>query len=177
VNCKQANEVLMLDLYGEASETDVAELRSHLAGCAPCRQAAEASRAALTEFRREPTPRPSRDTVEAVLAAAQPRPRLIGFFAQLRPALWQAVAVTAVALAVSVAVRFWPQAPVQLAAENSHTATQTAATETSWDADSAALSEHIQLAQADATISSSLDNRISGLRVALNDLRDGSTGF
>ncbi|MBI5688367.1 MAG: zf-HC2 domain-containing protein [Verrucomicrobia bacterium] len=167
----------MLDLYGEATAADVVELKAHLAGCATCRRIAETSRAALVEFRREATPRPSRKTVEAVLVAAQPRPRLAGIFAQLHPALWQAAAVVAVALIVSVAVRFWPQSPIQLAAETSLTATQAAATETSWDANSAALSDRIRLAQADVSIGSSLDSRISGLRDALSDLRAGSGSF
>ena len=177
MNCEQANEVLMLDLYGEAAAADVAELKTHLAGCAACRRAAEASREALVEFSSEATPRPSRETVEVVLAFAQPRPFLGGIFAQLRPALWQAAAVVAIALTVSVAVKFWPQSPVQLAAETSSAVTQPATTETSWDTDSAALSEHIRLAQADVAIGSSLDNRISGLRDALSDLHAGSSSF
>ena len=60
MNCERANEVLMLDLYGEAGEADAAALKAHLAGCAACRRAAEASREALVEFRREPSRRPSR---------------------------------------------------------------------------------------------------------------------
>ena len=176
MNCEQANEMLTLDLYGEAGEADVAALKAHLAGCPACRRAAEATRAALAEFRRQPSPQPSRDTVEAVLATAQRRPLLAGLFAQLRPALWQAVAVMAVALVVSVAVRFWPQASDQQTAGASPAATQLAA-ETSWDDDSAALSARIQLARADVAIGSSLDNRITSLRDALSDLRAGSSSF
>ena len=40
MNCERANEVLMLDLYGEAGEADAAALKAHLAGCAACRRAA-----------------------------------------------------------------------------------------------------------------------------------------
>ncbi len=177
MNCEQANEMLMLDLYGEAAAADAAELKAHLAACATCRRVAGVSRVALTEFRREPSPRPSRETVETVLAAAQPRTRFAGIFAQLRPVLWQAAAVVAIALIVSIAVKFWPQSSIQLAAENSAAATQAAITETSWDADSAALSDRIRLAQADVNIGSSLDSRISGLRDALSDLRAGSGSF
>ncbi|MCX6910689.1 MAG: zf-HC2 domain-containing protein [Verrucomicrobia bacterium] len=177
MNCERANEVLMLDLYGEADTADAAELKAHLAGCAACRRAAKASRVALAEFRREAAPRPSRETVEAVLAAAQPRPRLASLFAQLRPALWQAAAVVAVALTASVAIKFWPQPPEQLAAANKATMTQAADADTSWDADSAALSDRLHLAQADVAIGSSLDNRIAGLRDALSELRGGSDRF
>lgn len=177
MNCERANEVLMLDLYGEADAADAAELKAHLAGCAACRRATEASRVALVEFRRTPSPRPSRDTIETVLATAQPRPRLAGLFAQLRPALWQAAAVVAVALTAAVAVKFWPQPPTQLIAENSSTMTQAADAETSWDANSAALSDRLRLAQADVAIGSSLDNRITGLRDALSELRSGSDRF
>ncbi len=177
MNCERANELLVLELYGETDPADAAELKAHLADCAACRRAVEASRGALEQFRREPSPRPSRETVEAVLAAAQPRLRFAGILAQLRPALWQTAAVVAIALTVSVAIKFWPRTPAQLVAENSSAVTQAAATETSWDADSAALSEHIHLAQADVSIGSSLDNRIAGLREALSDLRDGSSSF
>jgi len=177
VNCERANEVLTLDLYGEAAAADAAELKAHLAGCAACRRAAEATREVLAEFRRPPSPQPSRDTVEAVLAAAQPRPRFAGIFAQLRPALWQAAVVVAVALTASVAIKFWPQPPAQLGAGNSFATTQAADADTSWDADSAALSDRLHLAQADVAIGSSLDNRITGLRDALSELRSGSDRF
>ncbi len=177
MNCERANEALMLDLYGEAGETDAAALKEHLANCAACRRAAEASREALAEFRREPSPRPSRETVEAVLAAAQSRPSFGGVFALWRPALWRAVAVVVIALTASFAIKFWPRTPVPLAGERASVATQSAATETSWDAESVAVSEHIRLAQADVAIGSSLDNRIAGLRDALSELRNGSDGF
>jgi predicted anti-sigma-YlaC factor YlaD len=176
VNCEQANETLTLDLYGEAGEADVAALKAHLAGCPACRRVAEATRAALVEFRRQPSSQPSRDTIEAVIEAAHRRPIFAGFFAQLRPVLWQAATVMAVALIVSVAIRFWPQTPVQHTTRVSPAAAQLAA-ETSWDDDSAALADRIQLARADVTIGSSLDNRITGLRDALSDLRAGSTSF
>jgi predicted anti-sigma-YlaC factor YlaD len=167
---------MMLDLYGEAGAADAAELKAHLAGCGACRHAAEASRAAMEEFRNEPSPRPSRETIEAVIETAQPRPGFAGFFAQLRPALWQAAAVVAVALIVSVAVRFWPQPPAQLADANPPAA-QVADADTLWDADSAALSDRIRLAQADTAIGSPLDNRMAGLRDALSELRNGSSSF
>jgi predicted anti-sigma-YlaC factor YlaD len=177
VNCEQANEVLMLDLYGEAAAADVVELRAHLAGCAACRRAAEASREALAEFRREPALRPARETIESVLAAAQPRPRFAGLFVLARPAVWQATAVVMIALAASVAIQYWPHTTAPTAGESAAVTAQAAATETSWDTESAQLSEHIRLAQADVTLGSSLDNRITGLRDALTELRKGSDGF
>lgn len=177
MNCERANEVMMLDLYGEAAAADVADLKAHLAGCATCRRAAEASPAALEVFRREPSPRLSRETLEAVLAAAQPRPRFAGLFARLRPALWQAAAVVAVALMASIAVKFWPQPAGPGAAGSPWVATLIDAAETSWDADSTALSDQIRLAQADVAIGSSLDNRMAGLRDALNELRGDSDRF
>ena len=115
--------------------------------------------------------------VEAVLAAAQPRPRFAGVFVLWRPALWRAAAVVVIALTASFAIKFWPRTPVPLAGERASVATQAAATETSWDAESVAVSEHIRLAQADVAIGSSLDNRIAGLRDALSELRNGSDGF
>ena len=81
------------------------------------------------------------------------------------------------ALTASFALKFWPHTPVPLAGERASVATQAAATETSWDAESVAVSEHIRLAQADVAIGSSLDNRIAGLRDALSELRNGSDGF
>ena len=177
MNCERANEVLMLDLYGEASASDAAELKTHLAGCAACQRTAKASREPLAEFRREPAPRPSRETVEAVLAAALSRRRFTSVFALWRPALWRAAAGVAIALVAFAVVKFWPPTPTQMAGERPSVATQAVATETSWDAESTALSEHIQLAQADVVIGSSLDSRMTGLRDALSELRKGSDGF
>ena len=177
MNCERANEVLMLDLYGEAVAADVAGLKSHLAGCDACRRAAEGSRQAIQTFRRETTPQPSRETTEAVIAAAQPGPRFAVIFAQLRPALWQAAAVVVVALALSFAIKSWQRTPAPLAAGNSPAVAEAVTTGTSWDAESTALSERLRLAQADTAIGSSLDNRMAGLREALGELRTGSDRF
>ena len=177
MNCERANEVLTLDLYGEASASDAAELKAHLAGCAACQRAAEASREALAAFRRESAPRPSRETVEAVLAAALSQPRFTSVFALWSPALWQAAAGAAIALVAFATFKFWPLTPTQMVGERPSATTQAVATETSWDAESTALSEHIQLAQADVAIGSSLDSRMTGLRDALSELRKGSDGF
>ena len=37
MNCERANELMVLELYGEADGGDAAELKAHLAGCAECR--------------------------------------------------------------------------------------------------------------------------------------------
>ena len=111
------------------------------------------------------------------MSAAQSRPEFAGLFAWMRPALWQTAAVVAIALLASTAVRFWPHTSVQLAHELQVAEATATASETSWDTASSSLSEHIQLAQADAAIGSSLDNRITGLRDALMDLRNRSEGF
>ncbi|MCX7825735.1 MAG: zf-HC2 domain-containing protein, partial [Verrucomicrobiae bacterium] len=112
MTCERANELMTLRLYDETTAAETVELEAHLTLCAECRRAAEASRAALEEFRREPSPQPSRDTISAVLEAARRRPRLWEVFGRLRPALWQAAAVVLIALTVSVAVKFWPHQTV-----------------------------------------------------------------
>jgi predicted anti-sigma-YlaC factor YlaD len=178
MNCERANELMMLRLYGETTAAEAVELEAHLTLCVECRRAAEASRAALEEFRREPSPQPSRDAIGAILEAAQPRPRLWEVFGRLRPALWQAAAVVLIALTVSVAVKFWPRQTTS-PASTAVTAAASAAVESeaAWESQVGALSERIQLAQANATFDSSLDYRIAGLRDTLARSRGDSDRF
>jgi len=178
MNCERANELMMLNLYGETTAAEAVELEAHLTLCVKCRHAAEAARRSLEEFRRAPSPQPSRETINAILEAAQPRPRLWEVFGRLRPALWQAAAVVLIALTVSVAVRFWPS---QTASPASTTLTAVAKavveSEAAWESQVDALSERIQLAQANATFDSSLDYRIAGLRDTLTQSRGDSDRF
>lgn len=176
MNCERANELMMLHLYGETTAAEAVELEAHLTLCVECRRAAEAAHASLQEFRREPSPQPSREAISAILEAAQPRPRLWEVFGRLRPALWQAAAVVLVALSVSVAVKFWPRQtvpPVSTAVAVSPAVESEAA----WESQVGALSERIQLAQANATFDSSLDYRIAGLRDTLAQSRGDSDRF
>lgn len=173
MNCERSNELMILDLYGEASAAESAELKEHLAGCAECRRVAEVSRGLLEEFRAEPTPRPSRETIDAVLESAQPRPGLREIFFRLRPALWQAAAVVVIALVASVAIKFWPHAPTPALVAQ----TQPAETETAWESSTSNLSERIHVASADASFDSSLDYRITSLRDAVAQYRSDSERF
>jgi len=172
MKCERANELMMLNLYGEATAAEAVELEAHLTLCVECRHAAETSRAALEASRREPMPQPSRETIRAILEAAQPRPRLCEVFGRLRPALWQAEAVVLIALTVSVAVKFWSS---QTTSPVSTTVTTVASaaveSEAAWESQVGALSERVQLAQANATFDSSLDYRIAGLRDTLAQSR------
>jgi anti-sigma factor RsiW len=168
VNCTRANELMVLELYGEADGAEAAELKAHLAACTECRQAAEATRIALDEFRREPTPQPSRETVERILEAAQPRPGIFELLRRLRPALLQAAAVVVIALSASFAIKFWPEKQAV-----SPTTTVSSATATSPDSDSAwstsveELAERICLAKAGGGFGTSLDYRIASLHDTL----------
>ena len=180
MNCERANEVLMLDLYGEAAASDSAELHAHLAECSECRHAAEATRSALKEFRRAPEPHPSREIVATIIEEAQPRPRLLEIFLRLRPAFLQAVAVVFIAAALSAAIKFWPQktSPTVAVAVNTAGSTNTVTdADVAWNSDVTSLANRIRLAQSDSGFGTSVDNRISALRDTLEFSRGDSLSF
>ncbi|MBI5397143.1 MAG: zf-HC2 domain-containing protein [Verrucomicrobia bacterium] len=168
MNCERANELMVLELYGEAGAADAAELKSHLAACAACRQAAEATRAALEEFRRELAPQPSREAVERILEAAQPRPGILELLRRLRPALLQAAAVVVIALGISFTIKFWPQRPAVPTPTAVASATEASPdSDSAWSANIESVVERIRLAKAGAGFDASLDYRIASLHDTL----------
>jgi anti-sigma factor RsiW len=169
MNCERANELMVMELYGEASDTDTVALKAHLAGCAACRQAAEATRAALDEFRRAAAPQPSRESVERILEAAQPRPGIFELLRRLRPALLQAAAVVVIALAGSFAIQFWPQRQVATAVAAAEAAS--ADSDSAWSASVEAIAERICRAKAGGGFGASLDYRIASLHDTLTSSR------
>ncbi len=169
MNCERANELMVLELYGEADAAGAAELKAHLAGCAACRQAAEATRAALDEFRREPTPKPSHETIQQVLDAAEPRPGIFELLRRLRPVLLQAAAVVVIALAGSFAIKFWPQK--QAAPAVAATAAASADSDSAWSTSAEAIAERIWQAKAGGGFGASLDYRIASLHGTLTSPR------
>lgn len=170
MNCERANELMALELYGEADAAGAAELKAHLAGCAACREAVLASRTALDAFRREPAPQPLRETLERILAAAQPRPGIFELLRRLRPALLQATAVVVIAMAGSFAIKLWPRNP----AVPNATAVASAASadsDSAWSASVEALAERVCLAKAGGGFGTSLDYRIASLHDTLTSSR------
>jgi anti-sigma factor RsiW len=168
MNCERANELMVLELYGEADAAGAAELKAHLAGCAACRQAAETTRAALDEFRREPTPTPSHETIQQVLDAAEPRPGIFELLRRLRPALLQAAAVVVIALSASFAIKFWPENQAALATTAvASTSATSPDSDSAWSTSVEALAERICLAKAGGGFGASLDYRIASLHDTL----------
>lgn len=168
MNCERANELMVLEIYGEADTAGAAELKAHLAGCAECRQAAEATRTALEEFRREPTPQPSHETIQRILDAAEPRPGIFELLRRLRPALLQAAAVVVIALAGSFAIKLWPQKPGETAVTMVASTTAAAAdSDSAWSASVEAIAERICQAKAGSGFGASLDYQIASLHDTL----------
>lgn len=161
--------MMVLELYGEADAAGAAELKAHLAGCAACRRTAEATRASLDEFRREPAPQPSRETVESILEAAQPRPGIFELLRRLRPALLQAAAVVVIALAGSFAIQFLPQKQTAPAVATAGAASIDS--DSAWSASVEAIAERICQAKSGGGFGTSLDYRIASLRDTLTSPR------
>jgi len=169
MNCERAKELMTLELYGEADPADAAAWNAHRAACTECRQAAEATRAALEEFRRAPAPQPSRESVERILEAAQPRPGIFELLRRLRPALLQAAAVVVIAVAGSFAIQFWPQKQVATAVATAEAASTDS--DSAWSASVEAIAERICRAKAGGGFGASLDYRIASLHDTLTSSR------